>query len=294
MNISSDTLIENFVEAFHALEGAIGALVASFQKTPMPIWSHNQTEHPMEWLEIALGDLWYKDGQAGNESTPYVGLVGAAPEHMRLVHEVNAAKHVLQLSGQALKSQAPAGFNHAKSRVGAERRQVQPHLNSAGLARLHLKQAWRRLPVAEDAVRRVHFSWYSSGRMIKRMTVSEVEKALSRLDADAPHIRIQMRKLASLRGDEMLAQVKPQTSLVRANIAFMDPLPTLKMHMAMNVGMPLFVPIALGEELPDHNEPSPHPPIRRSWPKRCDAKLADEPFLPSVHVHRYRDNEAAD
>lgn len=280
-------LIDDFNNAFNLLEAELRRLVSLYEEYPMPIWVHRGTDTPMHWLASALQDIWYKDGQAGNESTPYVGLVGARPEHVRAIHAVNEAKHAFQLSGKMLKKAAPRSFEHAKSLFGHERRNAQSLLNQAGLARLHTKQAWRQLPLAEEPVRRVHFSWYSSGRTIKRMTVAEVDRALCRFDTSAPHIQIQRQTLSSLPSNEVLAQVKPQNSVVRANLTHFYPLPSLKIHVAMNLGMPLFVPLTEGQGLPEHNEPTLFPPAERSWPKRRDARLEEAPLFPSVHVHRY-------
>ncbi|BBI61585.1 hypothetical protein HSBAA_28910 [Vreelandella sulfidaeris] len=91
-------------------------------------------------------------------------------------------------------------------------------LRRNGLARLHLKQSWRQLPIAQAPVSRVRFAWYSSGRSIKRLTVQEAERKLIQLDTDAPHIRIQLRKLASIPSGEILAQVQTQAPLMRANL----------------------------------------------------------------------------
>lgn len=284
---SDHVLINNFVSAFYLLESAIGNAVAAYRDAPMPIWTHRPVQAPGEWVASALHDIWYKDGQAGNESTAYVGLVGAAPMHIQRLHEVNHAKHVLHLAGQALKKSSRANFQQAKAALGQGRRAAQPLLNDVGLARLHLKQAWRRLPIADAPVRRVHFSWYTSGRTIKRMTVAEVDEALCRLDTNAAHIQIQRGVLASLPRDEVLAQVKPQTCAMRANLTYFDPLPSLKLHVAMNVGMPLFVPLEASDSLPEHNMPDLDPPAARQWPKRRDAKLEEDVLLPSVHVHRY-------
>lgn len=285
---SIDELSERYIRAFTTLECAIDELVRRYQSLPMPIWMHRPAGSASEWLEGALRDIWYKDGQAGNESASYVGLVGAAPTHVEQIHVVNEAKHVFQATGKMLKAQAPADFVALKGKIGGERQKLQGVLNKAGIARLHLKQAWRRLPLAAEPVKRVHFSWYSSGRTIKRMTVAEAYEALCRLDPDAPHIQVQIKQLASLPSSEMLAQVKPQAALMRANITHVDPLPSLKINLAMNVSLPLFVPLVEGSRLPDHNEPSQEPPAERIWPKRRDARLYDEPFLPSIHVHRYR------
>lgn len=287
-NDSIDDLGQRYFAAFQSLINALSNLAESYNGQPMPMWAFGHENVDVGWLENALLDLWYHNGQAGNESRAHVGLVGATPRQIELVKAVNESKHVLQATGIKLKDREPSKFLDVKGRIGSERNKIQPSLNDSGLGRLHLKQAWRRLPVANEPVKRVHFSWYSSGRTIKRMTIGEADEALCRLDVEAPHIRIQRQKLASLPSGELLAQVRPQAALMRANITYLIPLPTLKLHQAMNVGMPLFVPLSPGEALPVHNEPCPEPPAERSWPKRRDAQLMDEPFLPSIHVHRYR------
>lgn len=280
-------LIEEFEAAFYSLENAIESLIRTYQETPMPIWTLHSTRDPGQWLELALRDIWYKDGQPGNESTPYIGVVGMTARHQQGAHEVNDAKYVLYLAGQALKQRAPVRFRAARDSLGRGRHQAQPLLNDAGLARLHIKQAWRRLPIADELLRRVHFSWYTSGRTIKRITVEEADKALCRFDTSAAHIQIQRQRLASIPGNEVLAQVYPQNSVVRANLTYFDPLPTLKIHKAMSVAMPLFVLLDRDGRLPEQNIPDPHPPPERQWPKRRDTKLEDDVFLPSIHVHRY-------
>jgi hypothetical protein len=53
--------------------------------------------------------------------------------------------------------------------------------------------------------------------------------------------------------------------------------------------MPLFVPLKKGEQLPGFNVPEKYPPEERTRPIRSDAKIEDDVFLPSLHIHRYKE-----
>lgn len=150
-----------------------------------------------------------------------------------------------------------------------------------------MKQCWRLIPLAEAPVARIRFAWYTSGRSIKRISVQEAEQKLLQLDTDAPHVRIQLRKLASLPSQEVLAQVQNQAPLMRANLFYTEPLADGHTRRALNVAMPLVVPATEGR-LPDIKTPPQTAPIARTRAKRRDEKLESEVFLPSLRVFRYR------
>lgn len=285
--LDHNSLHEMFSAAFDSLTEATTRLIDSYSKCLMPMWSLQSHVDVHNWFATALNDFWYQDGQGGNETTPYVGLVGATPEQMLLVHQVNEAKHAFAETVKLVK--ANSVLNESKYRISS-RNSFQDALNNAALPRLNIKQTWRQLPVAEERVRRVHFSWYSSGRTIVKRSISEVHAALLKMDTDAAHIQIQLKKLGGLPPGEPLAQVKTQSCIMRANILYVDPLPSLRTRTAMNVAMPLFVPINEGEPLPDHKYPATGAPTKRVWPKRKDMRIEEEVFLPSLHVHRYRDS----
>lgn len=107
------------------------------------------------------------------------------------------------------------------------------------------------------------------------------------LDTEAPHVRIQLRKLAALPSNEILAQVQAQAPLMRANLFFTEPLLDGHSRRALNIAMPLLVP-APDKRLPQVNSPSLQPPLERTRAKRRDEKIEHDAYLPSLRIYRYR------
>ncbi|NIC04192.1 DNA replication terminus site-binding protein [Halomonas sp. DX6] len=261
-------------------------LLEAYAASPAEAWAF-QAEASTEWLRRALLDFWYTDGQDGRATRSHVGLVAADEALMARVVEVNAAKAEFAEQLARIKAEDPPLLAEAKAVLPFRHPQLHDHLRGSGLARLHLKQCWRAIPVAEAPVARVRLAWYSSGRSIKRLTVREVEKKLLALDSDAPHVRIQLRKLAALPSSEPLAQVQSQAPLMRANLFYCEPLEDGRSRRAMNVALPLFLPAPRGR-LPDHNLPPAAPPQSRTRARRSDEKLEEHPYLPSLRIFRYR------
>lgn len=285
-------LLAELEAAFDTLIDESEALAAHFRATPSACWIFGKpepvsAETGAEWLRRALLDFWYADGQDGRATRTHVGLVAAGQGLMERVAATNAAKANFSAMLASIREQAPALITEAKAVLPFRHPALHDHLRGQGLARLHLKQCWRAIPVAEAPVARVRLAWYSSGRSIKRLSVRDVEKRLMALDTDAPHVRIQLRKLAGIPDGEPLAQVQRQAPLMRANLFYREPLEDGRTRRAMNVALPLFVPSEDGR-LPDHNLPPLAPPETRIRARRRDEKLEDEPFLPSLRVYRYR------
>ncbi|MBA2778957.1 DNA replication terminus site-binding protein [Billgrantia kenyensis] len=279
-------LLAELEAAFDDLIERTEALLAAYAASPAEAWAF-QAEASSEWLRRALLDFWYTDGQDGRATRSHVGLIAADDSLMSRVAEVNAAKAVFAERLARIKTEYPPLLAEAKAVLPFRHPQLHDHLRGSGLARLHLKQCWRAIPLAEAPVARVRLAWYSSGRSIKRLTVSEVEKKLLTLDSDAPHVRIQLRKLAALPSGEPLAQVQSQAPLMRANLFYCEPLEDGRTRRAMNVALPLFVPAPRGR-LPDHNLPPATPPPQRTRARRSDEKLEEHPYLPSLRIYRYR------
>jgi hypothetical protein len=145
--------------------------------------------------------------------------------------------------------------------------------------------------VAEAAVARVRYAWYSSGRSIQRVSVADCEALLMKLDTEADHVRLQLKLLAGLPSDEILARIQPQAPLMRANLFYREPVMRedgeLRTRRALNVSLPLFLPHD-DLRLPALNQPAPTPPTERTRARRGDVRIEDAPFLKSLRVHRYR------
>jgi len=280
-------LLYDIEEAFDQVVDASRHLVDRLRDLPTQSWALDTPRPDADWLGGALMDFWYTDGQDGRTTRPYVGLVAAPPTVMEAVAAVNAAKRRFAETVAAIKQEDHRMVAELKASLPFRHSYLHAHMKGSGLARLHLKQCWRHIPVAEQPVQRVRFAWYTSGRSIRRVTVREAEQMLVSLGNEQPHIQIQLRSLAGLPSSEPLAQVQHQAPLMRANLFYEEPLPDGRMRRAMNLALPLFIPSGNGL-LPHHNQPPPFPPESRTRKVRSDERLEQTPFLPSLRIYRYK------
>ena len=280
-------LLLQLEQQFDLLIDTTEAAVSLYEQQQPDSWVFHQNTPTRHWLREALFDMWHAQGQDGRETRNYIAIVAADENLLTAIGEVNQAKKRLAELLQTIKQDFPQALSDAKHRLPKRHPNVDDVLRRTGLARLHLKQSWRQLPIAEAPVSRVRFAWYSSGRSIKRLTVQDAEKKLLQLDTDAPHVQIQLRKLASIPSSEVLAQVQTQAPLMRANLFFTEPLEDGHTRKALNAAMPIFVPTTR-QQLPHINLPASEPPTTRTRARRRDEKLEQDVFLPSLRIYRYR------
>ncbi|MBB3188976.1 DNA replication terminus site-binding protein [Halomonas cerina] len=280
-------LLAELESTFDRLIEQVEVLVETWESGDHAAWAFGQIDADSHWLRQALLDVWYEDGQDGRITRSHIGLVAATPLVLEKVEAVNAAKEAFAALLAGIRRDQPALLPEIKASLPFRHPVLHDHLQGSGLARLHLKQCWRSIPLAEAPVARVRLAWYASGRSIKRLTVRDAEQKLLTLDTDAPHVRLQLRRLAGLPDSEPLAQVQRQAPLMRANLFYREPLADGRTRRAMNVALPLFLPSTNGR-LPDHNLPPARPPETRLRARRRDERLEETAFLPSLRVYRYR------
>lgn len=156
-------------------------------------------------------------------------------------------------------------------------------MQSAGLARIHLRQCYRHLPLINEMPIKVGFSWYVNGRSIRKLTIAQAEQALLALGEDKPHIQAQLQKLYALESHTQLAQIQTLAPVVRANLVFNQS------KRAMNAPLPLFLQAAdCQQSLPEYNPLDLTAPEGRTRKARADQKIELEPYLPSIRAHLYR------
>lgn len=280
-------LEQQFDHLMQSLEAAVSLYEQQYEQQQPATWVFPQATPDRHWLREALFDMWHQQDQDGRETRNYIAVVSASDELLSAIAAVNQAKERFSDVLQHIKQAHPKALSDAKSRLPQRHPQVDDALRRNGLARLHLKQCWRQLPIAEAPVSRVRFAWYSSGRSIKRLTVQEAEQKLLQFNSEEPHIRIQLGKLAGIPSGEILAQVQTQAPLMRANLFFTEPLADGHTRRALNAAMPIFVP-GNDQRLPHINMPALQPPSARTRARRRDEKLEHDVFLPSLRVYRYR------
>lgn len=234
-------------------------------------------------LEDLLLDLWYQEDQDGRETRIYPGLIALNREQITLAAEVNLAKDQFRKVVHAMKEEDSVRWREIQGQLARRYQGLNDAMSREGLSRLHLKQVFRHMPLVVKRPDRVGFSWYTSGRSIQRITKQEAWERLTQLNTESAHIRIQMERLATLPDNEPLARVQRQAPVLRANLVFAD-----GRRKSMNVSLPLLFPSQGVNELPDFSVPPETPPNERQRLVRSDNKLEDEPWLPSIRVHRYR------
>ncbi|RUR51480.1 DNA replication terminus site-binding protein [Vreelandella populi] len=287
-DVTAYRLLYELDDRFDHLIATIEASLTLYERQMPPTWVFHQPIVDTDWLRKALLDMWHQEDQDGRETRNYVGIIAADETLIESIDTINQAKtHISELI-QKIKNLSPKALSDIKQRLPKRHPYVVDVLRQSGFARLHLKQCWRHIPIAEAPVSRIRLAWYSSGRSIKRLSVQEAEQKLMQLDTEAAHVRIQLRKLAGLPSSETLAQVQAQAPLMRANLFFTEPLEDGHTRRALNIAMPLFVP-APEQRLPHVNLPPLHPPTERTRAKRRDEKLEQDPFLPSLRIYRYKD-----
>ncbi|WP_447556484.1 DNA replication terminus site-binding protein [Vreelandella sp. EE22] len=290
MSSSEPTAYHLFYELdalFDALMDAIDKAATRYEESSPLTWQLESSVHDSSWFRQALMDMWHVEGQDGRETRNYIAVIAADENLLVAVTAVNQAKSAISALISRIKALSPAALTQAKLRLPERHPHVDDVLRKSGMARLHLKQCWRHIPIAPAPVSRVRLAWYTSGRSIKKLSVQEAEKKLLQFDTDAPHIRIQLGKLAGIPSGETLAQVQAQAPLMRANLFFTEPLLDGHTRQALNIAMPLLVP-APEARLPHIKAPVTQIPGPRTRAKRRDEKLEAEPFLPSLRIYRYR------
>ncbi|MDR9468398.1 DNA replication terminus site-binding protein [Marinospirillum sp.] len=283
-------LISQLDSSFQQLVASLQKLQQQIQKEAAPCWmlGADSTQASHELLAASLLDLWYLDGQDGRVTRSYPGMVVCSEKVWQLLGETNQAKVGFSYALDQIRKEMPDELPEARKRLAERHAALHAHLTDQGLARLHLKQAWRQIPGCDRPLEQLRFSWYSSGRSIRRITVQEAEYRLLQMDTEADHIQIQLKKLAGLARDEPLAQVQKQAPLMRANLFFQNARPGEPSRKAINMAMPLFIlDPGQSRQLPPFNLPPAQPPETRNRAKRSDKRLEEEPFLPSIRVYKY-------
>ena len=281
----------DLIATFDKLMADCHALSQSIQQSKQPLWvplSDDESQNGQTMARKAgeaYADVWYHNGQDGRETRSSFGLVAATDAQLALAKSINQLKDALKSQVSALKKADKTHWLELKGELNRRHEHLRSTLHFAGLARLHLKQAWRHIPVLEQPPKRVGFNWYTSGRSIQKISIEQAQKALEKLDTSSAHIQLQLNLLGQLRPKTQLAKVQKLAPVMRANVFFADE--SASDRLAMNVSLPILFKAAEDGRFPDHNLPPLVPPDGRQRAVRNDRKIEDEPFLPSIRVHRY-------
>ncbi len=231
-------------------------------------------------LSSALADLWYQTGQDGRSTRNYYGMVQLDSDQLQLALAINQAKTELHQSILALKQHYPK-----QSKWPELLRQRLPCVNgplaNVGLARLHLKQLLRLMPIVEQPLAKVQLSWYSSGRSIKKLSYQQALAMVEALADDRPQKARYLQQLAALPPGTPLARVQNQAPLLRANLFYLD-----GSREARNLSLPLAVVHQPINGIAFRYPESASAP-ERTRAKRSDLRISEEAYIEELRLHLY-------
>ena len=290
---SAISLRTELLISFEVLLERLDVFCASIRRNlELPAWVSRTEFELAEGLDMRTKAirlyraLWYEENQDGRETLTCPGVVGADPDALAAAHACNLAKNSFKTAVLALKALGRIEANAAMADLHRRQETVALAMRRMGAARLNLKQAYRHIPLLEQRPLKIGFTWSKQGRVIQRTSVAAARRLLEQR-VETPQIHLELQRLVEIRGDEMLARIRSVCPHLRANIVFAASEGAVQRRL-MQAPLPILVPLRLGENLPEFVAVAPEPPVN-SRLRRADVRIEDEPLLPSVRVHRYRD-----
>lgn len=261
--------------------------------TELPAWTSRTEAELADNLDMrtkaiqSYHALWYEnDHEDGRETLTCPGIVGASAKTLIAAHACNTAKDAFKAAVLAIKSCGRMEVKDAMTDLHRRWEPVAEAMRRMGAARLNLKQAYRHIPVLEQCPLKIGFTWSKQGRVIQR---TSVETALRLLEQriETPQIRLEQQRLSEISSDEPLARVRSVCPHLRANIVFAEIGGSGVSRRLMQAPLPILIPMNNHDHFPEFVSVSPEPPANPRL-RRSDVRIEDEPFLPSIRVHRYR------
>ncbi len=229
--------------------------------------------------------MWYEDGQDGRDTLTCPGIIGASPATIEKAQVLNEVKASFKTAVLELKRLAKSENRQLVNDLHARSLSINTLMRQFGAARLNLKEAYRRVPILPQTPLRVGFTWSQFGRVIQRMTLTEVREMLENR-RNTPQVLADREKLAEIVQDEPFARIRPVRPHLRANVMY----PSAEgstFRKLIQTPVPVILPLSIHQPLPDYlDAPADPPMIQRN--QRRDARIENEPFLPSLRIHRYR------
>ncbi|MDS4019202.1 MAG: hypothetical protein RKR03_01615 [Candidatus Competibacter sp.] len=290
---SSLALRVALLDSFETLRAQLDAVCSAVRRDEvLPAWVSRTEAEQTENLDMRLKAiqlyraLWYEDGRDGRETLTCPGIVGASLDTLAAARACNAAKDAFKAAILALKALGRVEASAAMADLHRRREPVAVAMRRMGAARLNLKQAYRHIPLLEERPIKIGFTWSRQGRVIQRTSMAAARRMLEQR-VETPQILLELQRLAEIRGDEILARIRGVCPHLRANIVFPARDDSGVRRRLMQAPLPILVSLRRGEFLPEFVPVAPEPPVSLRL-RRADVRIEDEPFLPSVRIHRYR------
>jgi hypothetical protein len=260
-----------------------------------PLWVWHEKDQSTARLQVRriITAIDYQDGQDPTSTRICPALVGGSATALAQIHQVNAAKVDLQ---QVLKSMDGLKVESwdSETETTIMRPLVKVALAALGHARLHRRQATRKLVILDHPPESVSFIW-SRLPKIENISVEEarhrLETRLEKTHANTPFVEEDLRRLQQLDPHERLAIVNPPHIHPRANIAWLSEEGRTQRAQKRAV-LPLFYLATRYSRLPRLRPLPEAPPPPGGRLRRSDATVETSPFLVTIRAHRYQFNGA--
>lgn len=235
-----------------------------------------------------LRQLEYLDQQQPREILVGAGLFAASASTLEALTALNTAKNnfkraVLKLKAAKIATQDDYLTATFEKLLPQRDPSLATSLSRMGMARIHLKQCYRRVPFFLTRPSKVAWTWANT-RSIKKITVQTAAELLHKQIHDAG-LEQQIRSLQGLDQNEPLAIIQELAPHLRANIVFPDPAGNKRLMVKGPV--PLFYLYDEELPLPEFTPPGMKKGKDKDRVIRKDVKINPEPFLPAIRAHRY-------
>lgn len=298
MPLISSNIIE-VLETFQTLQQALAQLHESMCHTDieLPAWFTPPEGFPLplnqsdrESAFALINQLEYLDQQEPREIWMGAGLIATSPPTLTALAAVNSAKDQFKAAMLSLKmAKIPLQDVYLNEQFDALLNKrpniIRSSLLKMGLARLHLKQCYRRIPYFLERPTKVSWTWANT-RAITRISFQEAEALLLK-QASHPAVELQLNKLYTLNPTEPLARVQNLAPHLRANVVF-EPSKGDQKRLMVKGAVPLFYLSEVPHLLPQIKPPGKKKGRNLNRPIRRDVKLEPTAFLPTIRVHRYQ------
>lgn len=240
-----------------------------------------------------LRQLEYLNNQEPREILVCAGFVGASVQTLDSVQALNLSKErfkvaILNLKKGQISLKDKSLNREFDSLLNQRPLSTSNALNRMGLARLHLKQCYRKIPVLHHAPKKISWTWAHT-RSIKRISVEQAKTMLLKKQQDQG-IQRQLNQVCSLNSQEPLAIVQELAPHLRANILLPDEAGA-KNRLMVKGPVPIFFPADTSTPAPLFKPPNEKQNKNANRLIRKDVQLDPEPFLPAIRVHRYYENK---
>jgi len=272
------------LQCYEALVESLESLKACIRADKLlPAWTENATEEKAREAAIEeITALFAKPGQVYNQTTQCQGVIGASPETLACVADVNTKKAAFKKAMSALSKQqrmVPDPDNPEQTISVPLARLVLRELHLGGLLQ---RQVTRQIFALPSTPLRIGFSKTASTPSITRITHEQARYRLEKLGDDYA-IAQQVEDLEKLAADEILVVVIPAVEHVRQNLVY-HALTGALCRQQKKTALPIFYPANPGDSLP----PISMGKNKRAETKRKDYTIEQTPYLPAIHAHRYR------